>query len=587
MRTQQVAVTLSAALLLGALPLIAAHGDEQMDTDMMMPTPATSANPTTSHQAPPSYFSHIPYTGWMISHIASMIVGWIFVLPAAIMLSVAQSRYSLPTQLVFHLINGLGVVSGFIYNHATPDLYAGNSHHPLGWIVSSFTVVWTLMSVVVAYGDFAKRRSNQRHVMTMQAMARHDNMHAFVGDEQARWSGDSGQGTERNSASLSLGSRQNSFDGIHQKPEVPPSPLGPDEDDDDDSENRGFLGNSRVDRYLSSKIRKVSSRRIASVIRGMHLVLEKFLLLLGFTAILTGFVTYGGIFRNREIFSGAAHFVKGGIFFWYGLLTLGRWMGAFAEFGWAWNIRPQHPLVARWKTRVPSAEFTESFVIWLYGASNVFLEHLNAWGQDWSAQDFEHVSITALFFGGGLLGMLLESTWIRNSSLASVEVQHDAALHHQIQDPEPGDNEAARWRKPPTYALSMNPMPAIVIMLLGTLMSSHKQPSMTSSMLHAQWGGLFLAFALARAVTYLTLYLRPPTSYYAARPPSELVAAFCLTAGGLVFKLSAHDVVNSIEGSGVHATAVFTVCMGLTGIILSWEVVCLAIKGWAVKKERK
>jgi hypothetical protein len=34
------------------------------------------------------------------------------------------------------------------------------------------------------------------------------------------------------------------------------------------------------------------------------------------------------------IFSGLAHFIKGGVFFWYGILTLGRWAGCFAEIGW-------------------------------------------------------------------------------------------------------------------------------------------------------------------------------------------------------------------------------------------------------------
>jgi hypothetical protein len=113
--------------------------------------------------------------------------------------------------------------------------------------------------------------------------------------------------------------------------------------------------------------------------------------------------------RGNDVFSILAHFIKGGIFFWYGLLTLGRWMGCFAEFGWAWNVKPPKQLVGRWKAMVPSAEFTESFVIWLYGTSNVFLEHLAAWGEAWSPQDLEHVSISVMFFGGGLVsGRLLK-----------------------------------------------------------------------------------------------------------------------------------------------------------------------------------
>jgi len=77
-------------------------------------------------------------------------------------------------------------------------------------------------------------------------------------------------------------------------------------------------------------------------------------------------------------------------------LSLGRWAGCFANIGWAWNIKPN-------KTKKPSAEFVESFLIFFYGSTNVFLEHLAAWGKEWSAQDLEHISITIMFFGGGLV----------------------------------------------------------------------------------------------------------------------------------------------------------------------------------------
>ena len=115
--------------------------------------------------------------------------------------------------------------------------------------------------------------------------------------------------------------------------------------------------------------------------------------------------------RANNVFTGLAHFIKGGIFFWYGLLTLGRWMGCFADLGWAWNLRPSRSQVSQWKSRIPSAEFTESFVIFLYGSSNVFLEHLAAWGEEWTAQDLEHVSITIMFFGGGLVSGLATSLY--------------------------------------------------------------------------------------------------------------------------------------------------------------------------------
>lgn len=78
-------------------------------------------------------------------------------------------------------------------------------------------------------------------------------------------------------------------------------------------------------------------------------------------------------------------------------------MGCFVEFGWAWNIKPPVGVASSRNAAMPSAEFIESFVIFLYGSTNVFLEHLAAWGGAWSPSDLEHVSISIMFFGGGLV----------------------------------------------------------------------------------------------------------------------------------------------------------------------------------------
>ena len=65
----------------------------------------------------------------------------------------------------------------------------------------------------------------------------------------------------------------------------------------------------------------------------------------------------------------------------------------------AWNLRPKRT-GQKWR---PTAEFAESFLIFFYGATNIFLEHLGSWGKEWSSQDLEHLSITVLFLGGGMV----------------------------------------------------------------------------------------------------------------------------------------------------------------------------------------
>ena len=278
--------------------------------------------------------------------------------------------------------------------------------------------------------------------------------------------------------------------------------------------------------------------------------------------------------RGNNVFNGLAHTIKGGIFFWYGLLTLGRWMGCFSEMGWAWNVRPPVGFVGHRKAAMPSAEFVESFVIFLYGASNVFLEHLAAWGQEWSAQDLEHVSITIMFFGGGLCGMLVESTRIRDLLNTAILVAPAAKSSREF------------LNAPKTYSVSMNPFPGLIILLLGLMMSSHHQASMVSTLIHKQWGTLFVGFALARAVTYILQFVAPPSSYLPSRPPSEIVSSFCLISGGLIFMASNKDTVAAMERYNLHAMFPFTVTMGFTSLLMAWAIGVLAIKGWAVSRSQ-
>jgi hypothetical protein len=113
---------------------------------------------------------------------------------------------------------------------------------------------------------------------------------------------------------------------------------------------------------------------------------------------------------------------------------------------------------------------------------------------------------------------------------------HSAIVRQSAPRSQYGEHDA-NWEEPPKH-ISLNPMPALIIFLLGLMMGSHHQTLMVSTMMHRQWGTLLAGGALCRAVTYLLIYVKPPTSYFPARPPSELVGCFCVIAGGLLFMLS-------------------------------------------------
>ncbi|PLB50190.1 hypothetical protein P170DRAFT_354717 [Aspergillus steynii IBT 23096] len=577
---------IAASFLLFSVASAIPHGDDHsmdMDMDMGMQMNSTKPEhpPEASEDSPMSYFAYGKHSSTIMAHIALMTIAWCFLLPVAVMLSMARSRYALVSQFFFLVLNALGLLVGIIYNSQTPDLYENNAHHKIGWIATWVISAQVIMSLLFAYAgrgesDSASYERAAFLPVSTDEMAESPTTYPNGIHHGYRWSRDSGQGTERNSSSL------------HSRPSSPSCASPSDECDTFDKPEldvdekpapaRGWLRSTFVDRFLASRVPGLVSGRALRILNGIYLVVDRLILQFGFVAIATGAVTYGGIMRGNEIFNGLAHFIKGGIFFWYGLLTLGRFMGSYADLGWAWNVKPSSEIVGKWKARIPSGEFTESFVIWLYGVTNVFLEHLAGWGGAWSPSDLEHVSISILFFGGGLCGMLFESKRVKD--LLNCTVLRPAShINSRTSD--------AAWILPDTQSVSLNPMPALVILLLGSMMGSHHQTSMISTMVHKQWGNLLVGFAVSRAVTYFLLYLKPPTSYLPARPPTEIVAAFCLISGGLVFMLSTRNVVEAMEYYELDAMFTFTVSMGLTAFIMACEILVIALKAWAVKRESR
>ncbi|RMZ85363.1 hypothetical protein DV737_g801, partial [Chaetothyriales sp. CBS 132003] len=524
-----------------------------------------------------SYGGLEKHSRMILAHIVLMILAWFFILPIGVMFSIARSRHALPVQLVFLALNGVGVIVGTVYNVGTPDLYEKNAHHSIGWIATWVATAHVVMSLLFLYTGRTKssQATAARETARFLPMSA-ENMAPFAESPVSpyhdyRWSGEGGHHADRSFSGTTQNSRDLSpTNHAHRLSKEEPARR----------KRHSLFGMGRVDLFLSKRIQTQFFARLLKATEMTYEMIDRTILVLGFIALATGVVTYSGIFKGHEVFGGLAHFIKGGIFFWYGLLTLGRWMGCFADFGWAWNLKPSRSEVGQWKAGIPSAEFTESFVIFLYGSTNVFLEHLGGWGGKWTAQDFEHVSIAIMFFGGGLCGMLVESKTIRKWLNTTVDLMPARTEVH------PSQAQQLR-RQPAQYNYSLNPLPGLVILMLGLMMSGHQQSSMVSTKVHAQWGGLLAGFSLARGVTYITLYLSPPTSIYPSRPPSELVSAFCLISGGLVFMGSAADVIRWMEASNIMAMVTLTVVVGFTAFLMAYAILVLSLKGWAVRRELK
>ncbi|KAI1147354.1 hypothetical protein F4825DRAFT_437586 [Nemania diffusa] len=587
--TREVFRLLALLAIAGALPLVFAHGDEDAmdmgngdDMGGHEETGGADAQPADSY--PQTYFAHPEHVTAIYAHIGIMVVGWVFMLPTAVMLSIARSRYTLAAQFLFLLTNVIGLTVGIVYNANTPDLYPNNAHHKLGWLVTWVIGAQVLVGLVGRVAGTIRRSSHQGRgkeeeqsfiPVSIEAMAEHHRMHQDMFSSQYRESNDSGQGTERNTESLRSASLSTMIG--HESPIELSDRRRQYEDDEEDLPFKpAEMQSSSASQALLAKLTTKISDKAWNIIMFGYGFVDRTILILGYITLCTGLITYARFFEGHEVFSGLAHWIKGGIFFWYGILTLGRWSGSFGELGWAWNVRPKQRS-QKWR---PSAEFVEGALIFTYGSTNIFLEHLGSSDSKFSSQDLEHVSITVLFIGGGLLAMLIESSCIRD--LLNTTTTEASLLHP---DHAYNDEERAALEPPRQYEFSINPIPALVILLLGIMMSSHKQQTMISTMVHKQWGNLLTGASFARGFTYVLLYLKPPRSVLPSRPPTELLTAFGLISGGTMFMASSGDTIQGMIHYDLDAMFFYTVTMGLVGLLMAWIVLLLAFKGWAVRRE--
>jgi Domain of unknown function (DUF2427) len=222
------------------------------------------------------------------------------------MLSIARSRFAVPSQLLFLALNGCGTFFGIFYNVSTPDLYENNAHHKIGWIATWVMTAQVLMTLLFAYSG----RSRKDHTaapeerasflpISIENMAQHQQMHNQQGYKDIRWSRDSGQGTE--CASSSLHSRDLSpadaaqareRDQQYQKPEQEDDH----EDQEQEPERRGFLRNTFAHKFLKRRPPILFSQRALRILELVYDGIDRTILVLGFISLVTGGVTYAGIF---------------------------------------------------------------------------------------------------------------------------------------------------------------------------------------------------------------------------------------------------------------------------------------------------
>lgn len=530
-----------------------------------------------------------PAKGFLWMHVILNLSGWIFLFPIALMLSVENSPLYLPIQTLQSATNLISLVALGIYGATAPqDLYPNN-------IYSKFS--FGLFFVVVAHWFAVVIRTLANWAISSAQLKPIDGADYILTSSNDTAANRSSQDSGHGIASPTNTSNQFTEAGLQQDIMNNNSHEESDEDlefkcEDFDNESMSHplsFESTVQDRYIS---RIMQNQKIAQVVEKLgamadiiFTLLNRPMFFIGFAYLLIGVATATCMAKDKKVFNILAHFIKGGVFFLYGILTLARYFGCFADVGMAWNVKPENSnrrypfsvkraatglkqnVLSRFLSFIASQfktmESVECSLIFFYGITNVFMEHLGNDDGAWSHKDLQHASIAFMYIGGGLCGLLVESETIKQ--ILAKSLFNNGQKDQQIN--------------------IVNPFPAFIVFWTGVLMSKHAQALPLSTEIHSQWGVLLCVAAMFRIATYVLLFITPIQSTQPSRPFTELITSFCLICGGMVFIQSNGETVEAMIYRGLDSMFTLNVNVGITALIMAWEMLVMVIKGLAHRRK--
>ncbi|MBE3045745.1 DUF2427 domain-containing protein [Candidatus Bathyarchaeota archaeon] len=214
------------------------------------------------------------------------------------MLSLARSRYTLLTQLVFLAGNGLGMIVGIVYNGKTPDLYPNNAHHKIGWVATVVVCAQVFLSLLDrATGFMRKNGAGKGAYQGLKSYKSSSTGDHATGDSY-RTSYDSGNASD----GLAESPRSNSVSTLAEN--RPLRSEGEQEFDEEESfTDVEFL--TREPRPSGwhgwvSKMPMGIFRRGSRAFALWYDIVDRVILPLGFVAFCTGIVTLGRFFVRQS-----------------------------------------------------------------------------------------------------------------------------------------------------------------------------------------------------------------------------------------------------------------------------------------------
>jgi hypothetical protein len=513
-------------------------------------------------------------------HCFSILACFIFLYPVSMMLNSVKSRWYIPVLTIHNIMLIISLITLKVFGSSVPDLYPNNAYGKMSWILFFATITQYFVAVLYSATRWVSNGWLEQNYGLEQPFIPLEEI-----DLERTESHSPSHSTLINSNRSSAETNHlTNLDGDASPTTYRDSDLDDLENDAGDALSNGtfYKANSfakgskfiKKDNFLSKlfenkTVHKTGERfqtLITILFHCMNIPMLAYLLIY----VSTGAAVGSLLGQAHHVFNILAHLIKGGVFIIYGVFSLARYCGCLSKPGLAWNkavvLKNQMNTRSLWFKLSPHGMITmegyESFLVFFYGITNVFLEHLSAEPGVWEAKDLQHASIAFMYIGSGLCGLVTEhilSEWRFNHFLSNTKVNPDA-IHAG------------------TPGYSPNPFPLFTIFWTGILMSQHKQSSDTSTMIHMQWGYLFATGSLFRMMTFILLMLVPNKNLNPARPFTELLTSFCLICGGFIFMQSNDQAVQALEYRGLTGMFTLNVNVGLVALIMAWEMVLLSWK---------
>ncbi|KIM90974.1 hypothetical protein PILCRDRAFT_58846 [Piloderma croceum F 1598] len=540
---------------------------------------------------PPSYWTidideHDPgvsrHPGLMILHGLLMSLAFFIALPVGIAMRSVKHAWHGYVVIVFYGLCVLGCAASALYTKLTPNMYENQKHSQHGYFVLFASACLSILDLVALLGRLTAYIRSRDHTklnfyrtvilgreeiptgsdaeyagLVVDAPEEFDEAELKVADDAIEPLHVRRQRSMSPLETVNLDRTVHWTNDVHRRQHSSASERTLFSAFSPTKHSDGVLDDMDIDDDVKPRLPLL--RRIA---RGAFGTAERALVFAGYCQLLTGIVVYTGGCRQSYVNGCLAHLIKGSIFWCYGLVTFARFLGSFSELGWAWNRAPSGDY--------PSAEFVESFVIFLYGVTNTWMERFGAHsGDPYTTKQMQHISIAVMFWFAGLLGMGIESKRVRRWLAASASATFKSRA---------GQETVA---EPPSYIFSFNPFPALVIGVTGAAMSAHAQTYLFQVQIHALWGYLLLAFSILRWLTYFFVWLGPPHSILPSRPPTEALSSFFLACGGLTFIFSTEEITFAAMRRGRDDVMLFmNLSVALTCFAFCWTFCVVAFKGW-------